>query len=75
MYERKMRDYPAPDAKGKGTVGHCFSPRLFSLEVEVKMPITLISVEGNWKEEGMEGRNTRRIVLLIGLPITTTTPK
>lgn len=34
------------------------------------MPITLISVEGNWEE-----RNTQRIVLPIGLQIITITPK
>lgn len=70
MYACKTTDYPAPDANEKGTVGHWFSRRLFSLEVEVRMPISLISVEGNW-----ERRNTQRIVLPIGLQIITTTPK
>lgn len=67
MYACKTTDYPAPDANEKGTVGHWFSRRLFSLEVEVRMPISLISVEGNW-----ERRNTQRIVLPIGLQIITT---
>lgn len=70
MYECKTRDYPALDANEKGTVGHWFSRRLSSLEVEVRMPITLISVERN-----QERRNTQRIVLWIGLHIITTTPK
>lgn len=70
MYECKTRDYPALDANEKGTVGHWFSRRLSSLEVEVRRPITLISVERN-----QERRNTQRIVLWIGLQIITTTPK
>ena len=70
VYECKTRDYPALDANEKGTVGHWFSRRLSSLEVEVRMPITLISVERN-----QERRNTQRIVLWIGLHIITTTPK
>lgn len=70
MYECKTRDYPALDANEKGTVGHWFSRRLSSLEVEVRMPITLISVERN-----QERRNTQRTVLWIGLQIITTTPK
>lgn len=70
MYECKTRDYPVPDANEKGIVGHWFSRRLFSLEVEVRMPITLISVEGTW-----ERGNTGRITLPIGLQIITITPK
>ena len=50
VYECKTRDYPALDANEKGTVGHWFSRRLSSLEVEVRMPITLIL----WKETRRE---------------------
>lgn len=53
----------------KGTVGHWLFSRLFSLEVEAKMPITLISAEKKW-----EGRHTGELILT-GLKIITTSPK
>ena len=68
MYECKTRDYPALDANEKGTVGHWFSRRLSSLEVEVRMPITLISVERNQerrqnqykvREQALRDKSTR----------------